>query len=51
MEVLSASMPYVTKIKRDDPVRQADRYKIESMVRRIAVAGEHFSIAGWHFPT
>jgi hypothetical protein len=53
-------MPYVAKIKRDDPFRAADRRELESAVRRIAAAGEHFSIAGWreeagflliHFPT
>ena len=53
-------MPYVAKIKRDDPFRSADRREIEAMVKRIAAAGEHFSIAGWredagfllfHFPT
>jgi hypothetical protein len=53
-------MPYVAKIRRDDPFRSADRREIEAMARRIAAAGEHFSIAGWredagfllfHFPT
>lgn len=53
-------MPYVAKIKRDDPFRAADRRDIDGMVRRISGAGEHFSIAGWreeagyllfHFPT
>ena len=53
-------MPYVAKIKREDPFRLADRREIEAMVKRIAAAGEHFSIAGWreeagftlfHFPT
>ena len=53
-------MPYVAKIKRDDPFRPADRREIEAMVKRIAAAGEHFAIAGWredagfllfHFPT
>ena len=53
-------MPYVAKIKRDDPFRSADRREIEAMVKRIAAAGEHFAIAGWreeagfllfHFPT
>ena len=53
-------MPYVAKIKRDDPFRAADRREIEAMVKRIAAAGEHFAIAGWredagfllfHFPT
>lgn len=40
-------MPYVAKIKREDPFRPADSREIEAMVRRIAAAGEHFSIAGW----
>jgi hypothetical protein len=40
-------MPYVAKIKRDDPFRSADRREIEAMMRRIAAAGEHFAIAGW----
>jgi hypothetical protein len=53
-------MPYVAKLKRDDPFRSADKREIEAMVKRIAAAGEHFSIAGWredagyllfHFPT
>ena len=38
-------MPYVAKIKRDDPFRSADRREIEAMVKRIAAAGQHFSIA------
>jgi hypothetical protein len=40
-------MPYVAKIKRDDPFKSDDRREFEAMVRRIAAAGEHFSIAGW----
>jgi hypothetical protein len=53
-------MPYVAKIKRDDPFRSADLREIEAMVKRIAAAGEHLTIAGWredagcllfHFPT
>jgi hypothetical protein len=41
-------MPYVARIKRDDPFCSADKREIEAMVKRIAAAGEHFSIAGWH---
>jgi hypothetical protein len=53
-------MPYVAKIKREDPLRAADRREIDELVRRIAAAGEHFAIAGsreeagyllFHFPT
>ena len=40
-------MPYVAKIKRDGPLRSADRREMEAMVKRIAAAGEHFAIAGW----
>jgi hypothetical protein len=40
-------MPYVAKIKRDDPFRAAARRELEGVVRRIAAASEHFSIAGW----
>ena len=40
-------MPYVAKLKRDDPFRLADKREIEAMVKRIAAAGEHFAIAGW----
>ena len=40
-------MPYVAKIKRDDPFRVADRREIEAMVKRIAASGETFSVAGW----
>ncbi len=40
-------MPYVAKIRRDDPFRPADSREIEGMVKRIAAASEHFSIAGW----
>src|SRR5689334_23298182 len=40
-------MPYVAKIKREDPFRSADSREIEAMVKRIAAAGETFSIAGW----
>lgn len=39
-------MPYVAKIRRDDPFRSADRREIEAMVKRIAAAGEHFAITG-----
>ena len=38
-------MPYVVKIKREDPFRAADSREIEAMVRRISAAGEAFSYA------
>ena len=53
-------MPYVAKIRRDNPFMAADQRQINDMVRRIAAVGEHFSIASWreeagfllfHFPT
>jgi hypothetical protein len=42
-----SGLPYVAKIKRDDPFRAADKREIEAMVRRIAAAGEHFPVAEW----
>ena len=53
-------MPFVAKIRRDDPFRPEDEREIEAMCRRIAAAGEFMSLAGWredagfrvfHFPT
>jgi len=53
-------MPYLAKIKRDDPFRPEDEREIEAMCRRIAAAGEFMVLAGWredagfhvfHFPT
>src|SRR5262249_46618751 len=53
-------MPYVAKIKRDDPFRADDEREIEAMCGRIAGAGEFMVLAGWredagfrvfHFPT
>jgi hypothetical protein len=39
-------MPFVAKIRRDDPFRLADRREIEGMVRRIAASAETFVVAG-----
>jgi hypothetical protein len=53
-------MPYVAKMKRDDPFRVEDEREIEAMCRRIAAAGEYMMLAEWredagfrvfHFPT
>ena len=53
-------MPYVAKVKRDDPFCSKDEREIEAMCRRIAAAGECTVLAGWredagfrvlHFPT
>jgi len=53
-------MPFVAKIKRDDPFRPEDEHEIQAMCRRIAAADEFMSLAGWredagyrvfHFPT
>lgn len=40
-------MPFVAKIKRDDPFTAADTQEIYRMCRRIAAAAEHCSFAGW----
>jgi hypothetical protein len=40
-------LPYVAKIKRDDPFRPQDLREIEAACRRIAAASEHMSLAGW----
>jgi hypothetical protein len=53
-------LPYVAKIRRDDPFRPMDEREIEAMCKRIAAAGEFMVLAGWredagfrvfHFPT
>ena len=53
-------MPYVAKIKRDDPFCPEDEREMEAMCRRIAAADEFMVLAGWredagfcvfHFPT
>src|SRR5262245_18190517 len=40
-------MPYVAKIKRDDPFCRNDEREIEAMCKRIAAAGEFMALAGW----
>jgi len=40
-------MPFMAKIRRDDPFRSADQREIHAMCRRIAAASEHCSFAGW----
>src|SRR5262245_50961483 len=40
-------MPYVAKIKRDDPFCPQDEREIEAMCRRIAATGEYMALAGW----
>lgn len=40
-------MPFVAKIRRDDPFTTADEQEIYRMCRRIAAAAEHCSMAGW----
>jgi hypothetical protein len=40
-------LPYVAKIKRDDPFRPEDEREIEAMCKRIAAAGEVMAFAGW----
>ncbi len=45
--IKKSRMSFVAKIRRDDPFRESDSREIDAMVRRIAAAGEHFSLAGW----
>jgi hypothetical protein len=40
-------LPFVAKIKREDPFRPEDEREIQAMCRRIAAAGEYTSVAGW----
>ena len=40
-------LPFVAKIKRDDPFRPEDEREIDAMCKRIAAAGECLSLAGW----
>jgi hypothetical protein len=40
-------LPYVAKIKRDDPFRPEDERETEAMCKRIAAAGEYMALAGW----
>src|SRR5437762_5672862 len=41
-------MPFVAKIKREDPCCPEDTRQIETMCRLIAAASEWASFAGWH---
>ena len=40
-------MPYVAKMKREDPFRPEDAREIEAACRRVAAAGEFMVLAGW----
>jgi len=40
-------LPYVAKIKRDDPFRPEDEREIQAACRRIAGASDHVALAGW----
>ena len=40
-------MPFVAKIKRDDPFCREDEREIEVICKRIAAAGEFMVLAGW----
>lgn len=40
-------MPYVAKIRREDPFRPEDRREIDAACRRVAGAAECYSSAGW----
>jgi hypothetical protein len=39
-------MPWVAKIKREDPFRPEDSNELHAQCERIAAAAEHFSAAG-----
>jgi hypothetical protein len=40
-------MPWVAKIKREDPFRPEDSNELYAQCKRIAASAEHFSAAGW----
>jgi hypothetical protein len=40
-------MPWVAKIKREDPFRPEDSNELYAQCKRIAASAEHFSDAGW----
>jgi hypothetical protein len=40
-------MPFVAKIRRDDPFRPEDECEIDAMCKRIGAAGEFLALAGW----
>lgn len=40
-------MPFVAKIKREDPFRSDDSREIQAMCKRIAASSEFMSLAGW----
>jgi hypothetical protein len=40
-------LPYIAKIKRDDPFRPEDEREIEAACRRIAGASDYVVLAGW----
>jgi hypothetical protein len=40
-------MPFVAKLRREDPFASSDEREIRAACRRIAAAGEHMSMAGW----
>ena len=44
---LPQRLPYIAKIKRDDPFRPEDEREIEGMCKRVAAAGEFMALAGW----
>jgi hypothetical protein len=40
-------MPFVAKIRREDPFRPEDEREIQAACRRVAAASEFMSLAGW----
>jgi hypothetical protein len=40
-------MPFVAKMRREDPFCSEDEREIQAACRRVAAAGEYLSLAGW----
>jgi hypothetical protein len=40
-------MPYVAKLRREDPFKPEDSRELEAACRRVAAASEYMVVAGW----
>ena len=47
IEARKRQLPYVAKIKRDDPFRPEDQREIEAACRRVAGASDYLGLGGW----